>query len=42
MGREGLDALSLNRRPLDIFKVVACGGVPEIWLMGKKLLPTHT
>lgn len=37
-GREGLDALDLKRRTLELFKVVTEGGVPAIWLMGQKLL----
>lgn len=37
-GRDGLDALDLKRRTLELFKVVTEGGVPEIWLMGQKLL----
>ena len=37
-GRDGLDALDLNRRTLELFKVVTEGGVPEVWLMGQKLL----
>lgn len=36
-GREGLDALQLHDRVLDLFKVVSNGGVPEVWLMGHKL-----
>ena len=36
-GRDGLDALQLQHRCLEIFKVVATGGVPEVWLMGQKL-----
>lgn len=35
--REGLEALQLRDRVLELFKVVSKGGVPEIWLMGKKL-----
>jgi len=37
-GRDGLDAIDLKRRTLELFKVVTSGGVPEIWLMGNKLL----
>ena len=37
-GRDGLDGLDLSRRMLELFKVVTCGGVPEIWLMGRKML----
>jgi transposase InsO family protein len=33
-----LDALDLSRRPLELFKVVSTGGVPELYLMGQKLL----
>lgn len=37
-GRDGLDAIDLSRRALELFKVVTDGGVPEVWLMGQKLL----
>jgi hypothetical protein len=37
-GREGLDALELRHRCLELFKVVSQDGVPEVWLMGKKIL----
>ena len=37
-GRDGLDSLALPNRTLELFKVVTEGGVPEIWLMGQKLL----
>lgn len=37
-GRDGLDSLALPSRTLELFKVVTSGGVPEIWLMGQKLL----
>jgi len=40
-GRDGLDALDLSRRALELFKVVTTGGVPEVWLMGTKLLPAR-
>jgi transposase InsO family protein len=33
-----LDPLDLSRRPLELFKVVSTGGVPELFLMGQKLL----
>jgi putative transposase len=36
-GREGLEALKLRDRALELFKVVSKGGVPEVWLMGQKL-----
>jgi len=36
-GRDGLDALQLRHRCLEIFKVVSSGGVPEVWLLGQKL-----
>lgn len=36
-GRQGLDALQLRNRALELFKVISKGGVPEIWLMGNKL-----
>ncbi len=37
-GREGLDVLDLRDRCLELFKVVSKGGVPEVWLMGQKVL----
>ena len=37
-GREGLDTLDLRHRCLELFKVVSLDGVPEVWLMGKKIL----
>jgi len=37
-GREGLDTLDLRDRCLELFKVVSQGGVPEVWLMGRKVL----
>ena len=37
-GREGFDTLDLRDRCLDLFKVISQNGVPEIWLMGKKIL----
>ncbi len=40
-GREGLDALDLRHRCLELFKVASRDGVPEVWLMGKKVLELH-
>lgn len=37
-GRDGLDAIDLRDRCLELFKVVSQGGVPEVWLMGQKIL----
>jgi len=37
-GREGLETLDLRDRCLELFKVASQGGVPEVWLMGKKIL----
>jgi len=37
-GREGLDTLDLRDRCLELFKVVSTRGVPEVWLMGQKIL----
>ena len=34
--------LGVSRRTLELFKVVASGGVPEVWLMGQKLLSLGT
>lgn len=40
--RDG-DELSLNERCLELFKVVSRGGVPEVWLLGQRLLsPTSS
>jgi transposase InsO family protein len=40
-GREGLEALDLRDRCLELFKVASTGGVPEVWLMGKRILELH-
>ncbi len=40
-GREGLETLDLRDRCLELFKVASTGGVPEVWLMGKKILELH-
>ena len=37
-GPSGLDGLDLRARCLELFKVVSQGGVPEVWLLGKKVL----
>lgn len=37
-GREGLETLDLRDRCLELFKVASTDGVPEVWLMGKKIL----
>jgi putative transposase len=37
-GREGLETLDLRDRCLELFKVISQGGVPEVWLMGQKVL----
>ena len=37
-GREGLDTLDLRDRCLELFKVISTRGVPEVWLMGQKIL----
>ncbi|MCP3958162.1 MAG: DDE-type integrase/transposase/recombinase [bacterium] len=37
-GRDGLDSVDLRHRCLELFKVVSQGGVPEVWLMGQKVL----
>lgn len=36
--RDPSDAHVLRNRCLDLFKVTSCNGVPEIWLMGQRLL----
>ncbi len=33
------DVLELRNRCLELFKVASKNGVPEIWLMGQRLLP---
>lgn len=37
-GRDASDLLDLRDRCLDLFKVTSRGGVPEVWLLGQKLL----
>jgi len=37
-GRDANDILELRDRCLDLFRVTSRGGVPEIWLLGKRLL----
>lgn len=37
-GRELGDGLDLRQRTLELFKVATHNGVPEVWLMGKKIL----
>lgn len=37
-GRDVSDLLDLRERCLELFKVVSHGGVPEVWLLGQKLL----
>ncbi len=37
--RDASDALELRDRCLELFKVASTNGVPEIWLMGQRLLP---
>jgi transposase InsO family protein len=37
-GREVSDLLDLRERCLELFKVVSHAGVPEVWLLGQKLL----
>ena len=37
-GREAGDMLELRERCLELFRVTSRGGVPEVWLLGKKLL----
>ncbi len=41
-GRELGDGLDLRQRSLELFKVVTQNGVPEVWLMGKKILDLST
>jgi transposase InsO family protein len=37
-GRDPSDLLDLRERCLELFRVTSRGGVPEVWLLGKKLL----
>lgn len=37
-GRDSSDMLDLRERCLELFRVTSRGGVPEVWLLGKKLL----
>lgn len=37
-GRDPGDLLDLRERCLELFRVTSRGGVPEVWLLGKKLL----
>lgn len=37
-GRDAADMLELRDRCLELFRVTSRGGVPEVWLLGKKLL----
>jgi putative transposase len=39
--RDPGEALELRDRCLELFKVVSKNGVPEIWLMGQRLMPTR-
>lgn len=38
-GREAKDLLDLRDRCLELFKVTSRAGVPEVWLLGQRLLP---
>jgi putative transposase len=40
--RDASDVLELRDRCLELFKVASRNGVPEVWLMGQRLLPTPT
>jgi len=37
-GRDAQDLVELRDRCLELFKVISRGGVPEVWLLGQKLL----
>jgi hypothetical protein len=37
-GRDAQDLLDLRDRCLELFKVTSRGGVPEVWLLGQRLL----
>lgn len=41
-GRELGDGIELRERCLELFKVTSRGGVPEVWLLGQKLLGAST
>jgi hypothetical protein len=41
-GRDASDLLDLRGRCIELFKVVSHGGVPEVWLLGQKLLELGT
>ena len=41
-GREVGDGIELRERCLELFKVTSRGGVPEVWLLGQKLLGPQT
>jgi len=38
LGADTTDLTSIDRRGLDLFRVVSYGGKPQIWLMGEKIL----
>lgn len=40
--RDPADGLELRDRCLELFKVASRNGVPEVWLMGQRLLPAPT
>jgi transposase InsO family protein len=40
--RDASDTLELRDRCLELFKVASTNGVPEVWLMGQRLLPAPT
>jgi hypothetical protein len=42
MPRDASDTLELRDRCLELFKVASTNGVPEIWLLGQRLLPAPT
>jgi hypothetical protein len=37
LGADTTDLTSIDRRGLDLFRVVSYGGQPQIWLMGEKI-----
>jgi putative transposase len=41
-GRDLGDGVELRDRCLELFKVISRGGVPEVWLLGQKLLGPQT
>ena len=41
-GRDPSDLLELRDRCLELFKVTSRSGIPEVWLLGQRLLGPST